>query len=248
MSTRGVHVGVHARIFGRTGCLIVGIIGGSLFLLSKEGTWGNKGLNVTQAELRTAQMRLRKPELVPPSGVSQADNVRFPGDEPAQSSEPRLLGSAGGHVEAMAAGRPGWPGQLRPSSLVSALFGWGAYGDVGLTLSPGMAELFPSTAPVLAPTRIIHTTSRTRCISPGQARTLRNWIATSPIAAGPVDIWVWTDDGVDSFIRAVAKPGSAVFDAYNRTQREWLSTFHPDGRPKFNASIWRGVYRADIIR
>lgn len=40
------------------------------------------------------------------------------------------------------------------------------------------------------PPTIIHTTSRTTCLAPGQANILKKWMST-PIATGPVQVWVW---------------------------------------------------------
>lgn len=54
---------------------------------------------------------------------------------------------------------------------------------------------FDPDAPSAGKPTIIHTTSRTTCLAPGQANILKKWLSV-PIAAGPVEVWVWTDTGI----------------------------------------------------
>ena len=44
------------------------------------------------------------------------------------------------------------------------------------------------------------------------------------------------------------KEDSVVRQAVHRTQQEWTTTYKADGSVAWNATRWRGVYLADIIR
>lgn len=98
------------------------------------------------------------------------------------------------------------------------------------------------------PPTIIHTTSRTTCLAPGQANILKKWMST-PIATGPVQVWVWTDTGIKAWISSNLEAGTPVSKAIARTQNEWTTTYKKDGvSVAWNATRWRGVYLADMIR